>query len=101
MLFRTQSFASGHILEANDGGDIASTHFSDLFPIIRMHLHHAADALALTFDWIQHLIAGFQYARVDAKKRQRSDECICRYFEGQCCKGCFVFSLALGDSTVL
>ena len=45
-----QRVAGRDVLEADAGGDVAGAHFLDLVALVRVHLHHAADALALALD---------------------------------------------------
>ena len=59
-----------------------------------MHLHHAADALALHLDRVIDRGASFQLAGVDAHKSQRADKGVGGNLKRQCSKGCLVIRLS-------
>ena len=78
-----QRIAGGGVLEASQGDDVAGTGFLDFFTRIGVHQQHAADALSLVLDRVQHVGAGFEHARIDAHEGQRADERIVHDLESQ------------------
>ncbi|RMO78325.1 hypothetical protein ALQ36_05199 [Pseudomonas syringae pv. primulae] len=69
-----QGFTSGDVLHADQGRDVTSAHFLDLFTGVCVHLHHTTHALFLAFDRVDHAVAGCQHARVNADESQSTHE---------------------------
>src|SRR3989338_2307880 len=69
-----QSLTSGDVLHADQGRDVTSAHFLDLFAGVCVHLHHTTHALFLTFNRVDHAVAGCQHARVNADEGQGTHE---------------------------
>ena len=70
-------------LQARDRDDVAGKGFLDVFAGVRMHLQHAADALALFLDGVHQGNAGFQLAGINAAEGQRADERVVHNLEGE------------------
>ena len=51
-----QRVAGGGVLEAGQRDDVARAGFLDVFAMVGMHQQHAADALAVVLDRVQHLV---------------------------------------------
>src|SRR6185437_8355613 len=74
IVFVAQRIAGGRILQTREGDDVAGTRFLDVFAVIGVHQQHAADALAVVLDRIEHLAAGGEDAGVDTHEGERADE---------------------------
>src|SRR6056297_2093864 len=75
--------AGGRLLEARKRDDVAREGLFDLLAVVRVHHHHAPDALALAFRRVQHRVALPDLARVDPGKGQRPDEGVVHDLEGE------------------
>src|SRR3546814_10289295 len=53
---------------------LAGTRFLDVLTVIRVHLQHAPDALAVALHRVEDLGAGGDHAGIDAHEGQRADE---------------------------
>src|SRR3546814_6321976 len=69
-----QRLAGGGVLQAGNGDDLAGTRFLDVLTVIRVHLQHAPDALAVALHRVEDLGAGGDHAGIDAHEGQRADE---------------------------
>ena len=92
-----QRVAGGGVLEAGESHDVAGARLFDVFAMIGMHQQHAADALAVILDRIQHHRARHQHARIDAHEGERADEGIGHDLEGESGEGLVVGGLADDD----
>ena len=54
-----QRVAGGRVLQAGERDDVAGARFLDVLAVVGMHQQHAADALAVVLDRVQHLRAGW------------------------------------------
>src|SRR6185437_13208985 len=63
--------------------DVAGERFLDVLAMIGMHLQHAADALALILDRVEHGGAGLKDARINPHEGQRADERVGHDLEGE------------------
>jgi hypothetical protein len=52
-----QRVAGAHVLDADQGDDVAGIGLGDFHPRIGMHQHHAADAVGLAAGRVQHRLA--------------------------------------------
>src|SRR3546814_15341291 len=50
-----QRLAGGGVLQAGNGDDLAGTRFLDVLTVIRVHLQHAPDALAVALHRVEDL----------------------------------------------
>ena len=87
MIHGTERVAGGDVLQADCRGNVARPNFLDLVALVRVHLHHTADALPLALDRVVDLVARTQHARVDPEERQGADEGVGRDLEGQSSEG--------------
>ncbi|RMN78929.1 hypothetical protein ALQ53_04627 [Pseudomonas cannabina] len=78
-----QSFTSGDVLHADQGRDVTSAYFLDLFASVCVHLHHTTHALFLALDRVDHAVAGCQHARVNADESQGTHEWVGSNLERQ------------------
>src|SRR3546814_3880522 len=69
-----QRLAGGGVLQAGNGDDLAGTRFLDVLTVIRVHLQHAPDALAVALHRVEDLGAGGDHVGIDAHEGQRADE---------------------------
>ena len=60
------------ILEADEGCNVAGRDLLDLRPLVRVHLEHAADTLAIVLGRVHHGVARLQHAGIDAHEGQRA-----------------------------
>src|SRR5690606_24771247 len=74
LLDAAQGVTGGDVLHADQRGDVAGAHFLDLFTLVGVHLHHAADAFLLALDRVDHGVAGGKHAGVHASEGQGTDE---------------------------
>ena len=81
MIIVAHRVAGARVPEADRGGDVAGAHFLDLLALVRVHLQHAAHALALVLRRVVDVRARLEHARVHAEERQLSDERIGRDLE--------------------
>src|SRR5471032_295741 len=79
-----QSLTRGDVLHADQGRDVTSAYFLDLFTGVCVHLHHTTHALLFTFNRVDHAVAGVQHARVNADEGQGTHEWVGSDFERQC-----------------
>ena len=82
-LFRAQRVAGGGVLQTGKRDDVAGESLFDLFAVDGVHHHHPANALFLALGRVEHRVALFQDARVDARKGQRADEGVVHDLERQ------------------
>jgi hypothetical protein len=75
--------ARGGFLEAGERNDVAGKGFLDILTGVRVHLQHAADALALFLDRVHDRRALFELAGIDAGEGQRTDEGVVHDLEGE------------------
>ena len=90
-----QRVAGRRVLQAGQRDDVAGARFLDVFAVVRMHQQHAADALAVVLDRVEHAGAGSQHARIDAHEGQRADERVGHDLEGEAGERLVVRALAL------
>src|SRR5690606_237833 len=69
---RSKGITGGGVLETNDSNDVTSKCFGDLLAAVRVHLEHAANALALALHGVFQADAGFEVTRIDAAEGQRT-----------------------------
>ncbi len=69
-----QGVAGGHVLHADQRGDVAGAHFLDLVALVGVHLHHPPDPLLLAFHRVEHRVAGSQHPGIHAGEGQGADE---------------------------
>ena len=67
-----QRIAGAGVLQADEGGDVAGLDFLDFGALVGVHLEHPADPLAMVLGGVQHHVAGFQRAGIDAHEGQRA-----------------------------
>src|SRR5690606_20839559 len=70
----TQGVTGGDVLHADQGSDIASADFLDLFAVVGLHLHHTTYALFLALDRVDHGVARRQDTRINTNEGQRANE---------------------------
>lgn len=90
-----QSLTSGDVLHADQGRDVTSAYFLDLFASVCVHLHHTTHALFLAFNRVDHAVAGGQHARVNANEGQSTHEWVCSDLERQSRERLVVVSMTL------
>ncbi len=78
-----QRFAGGDLRQTDGGGDVTGTHFINLFAVVGVHLHQAADALLLALDRVVDRVARLHHARVDADEGQLADVLVGHQLERQ------------------
>ncbi len=69
-----QGVAGGHVLHADQRGDVAGAHLLDLVALVGVHLHHPPDPLLLAFHRVEHRVAGSQHPGIHAGEGQGADE---------------------------
>ena len=75
--------AGRRVLAADQGDDVARARHLDVGAVVGVHLEHAADALALVLDRVEHRRALLEHARVHARERERADEGVGHDLEGE------------------
>src|SRR3712207_954896 len=65
--------AGGDLLHAADGDDLAGARLLDVFALVGVHPHQAADALLRPLDGVVDVGAALDRARVDADERELAE----------------------------
>ena len=78
-----QRVAGRRVLEPGQCQDVAGARFLDVLAVVGVHQQHAADALAVVLDRVQHLRAGVQHARIDPDEGQGADKRVGHDLEGE------------------
>ena len=83
MLFVADGVAGRNVLQTDGSADIARQNFIDVFALVGVHLQQTADALAASAAGVEHRVAGFEVAGVDADKGQLADKRVSHDLERQ------------------
>src|ERR1700719_945740 len=83
MVFVTKGIARRDILDPNYRGDVPGITGVDVFPLVRLDLNQAADALALVRARIVNRVAFRKRSGINAEKNELADEWIAPEFEGE------------------
>jgi hypothetical protein len=81
--FFAERVARRRQLQTQRGTDVTGLDVFDVFALVRVHQHQAADALALLLDGVHHRDAAGDLARVHAQEGQLTDERIVEDLERQ------------------
>src|SRR5690606_12412577 len=92
-----QGVTGGDVLHADQGSDVACTHFLDFLTIVGMHLHHTTNALLLALDRVDDGVTRGQNTGVDANEGQSTNEGVSCNLERQRRERRFVGRFALVD----
>src|SRR5690606_20636602 len=92
-----QGVTGGDVLHADQGSDVACTHFLDFLTIVGMHLHHTTNALLLALDRVDDGVTRGQNTGVDANEGQSTNEGVSCDLERQRRERRFVGRFALVD----
>src|SRR5271170_3749845 len=77
-----ERIAGGGVAKA-DRADVAGVNLGDIFALVRVHLEHPADSLALAASRIQQRGAAFQLARINPNEGERPHVLVVHYLERQ------------------